>query len=68
MFILFRRSSIKIFWSYNIGLHYEKLHLGIDTSIYENLLATRAGLMSVLVFGEERRIDKNLAFKNLGNV
>ena len=61
-------SCSQVVWSYNIGLHYEKLHLGIDTSIYENLLATRAELMSVLVFGEKRRIDKNLAFKNLGTV
>ena len=45
-------------------MHYEKWHLGI----YENLVATRAELMSVLVFGEKKRMDKNLTFKNLGNV
>ncbi len=61
-------SCSQVVWSYNIGLHYEKLHMGIDTSIYGNLVATRAELMSVLVFGEKKRMDKNLTFKNLGNV
>ena len=37
--LIFCPSCDEILWSYNVGLHYDKFHLGIDSAIYESPLS-----------------------------
>jgi hypothetical protein len=66
--LIFCPSCDEILWSYNVGLHYDKFHLGIDSAIFENLVASRAELQAVLNFGVKLRRDKNTNITDFGNV
>ena len=66
--LIFCPSCDEILWSYNVGLHYDKFHLGIDSAIFENLVASRAEIQAVLNFGVKLRRDKNTNITDFGNV
>ena len=52
-------------------MHYEKCHPGIDSNIYDNLIATRAELNSVINNGvtvTKKNNKDDAQFKDLGTV